>query len=145
MPRPLKLTPDVVKRFVNAMRLGAPFDLSCRYAQVHRATAYKWLKQAEADVAAGLDADASVYVQFAEAVELAEGEMLVANLAVLEKAAARDWKAAAWRLERRFPQQFGRKVDVQANFLHVILHVATGAGYKVGTTAGRWPPTWSRP
>jgi hypothetical protein len=63
------------------------------------------------------------YRQFADAVDQAMAESEARDLAVILKAAEKNWTAAAWRLERRFPDRYGRndrtkveaKVDVEIN------------------------------
>jgi hypothetical protein len=49
--------------------------------------------------------------EFSDAVKKAEGQAAVGWLAKIEKAANEgEWQAAAWKLERRYPQSYGRKV-----------------------------------
>lgn len=119
MARPSKLTADVQDRIVEALKLGATFELAAQYGGVSYHSFNLWRKRgaAELERVANARKNASIreserpYVEFYEATKKAEGEAAVAWLERIEQA-ARDgaWQAAAWKLERRYPQQYGRTV-----------------------------------
>lgn len=91
-----KLTPDVRERLLQAVRLGATHELACMYAGV------------SVDSFARYRTDAD----FAEDVKRAEGQAALGWLAKIEKAATDgNWQAAAWKLERRYPDVYGRRVQ----------------------------------
>ncbi len=54
-----------------------------------------------------------LYLQFFDTVKksISEGEIFDAG--TIKKASAESWQAAAWRLERRFPDRWGRKERVE--------------------------------
>lgn len=103
MARPRKLSKDIVDKLVQALALGATYDLACRYAGIERTTFYKWMKRGEA----GEDAQ---FVNLFNAIKDIEARAALGWLAKIEEA-ARDgsWQAAAWKLERRYPQEYGRR------------------------------------
>ena len=94
-PQPTKYTPDRVERILQAVRVGATQRLAALYGGVDEDTIIRWRK---------------THVEFAEAIKAAEGAAGVGWLAKIE-AAANDgtWQAAAWKLERRYPHEFGRQ------------------------------------
>jgi transposase len=95
--RPTKFTPERVQQILDAIALGATFRLACMYAGVSEDTFARW-REAKTD--------------FADAVKQAEGRGAIGWLTKIEKAANDDnWQAAAWKLERRYPQEYGRKVQ----------------------------------
>lgn len=99
MARSYKRTPEVEKRIYDALRLGATYKLAAQYACIDHATLYRWLEK-----------DAT----FATKVKEAEGAATVGWLAKIEKAASDgNWQAAAWKLERRYPDDFGRRERVE--------------------------------
>lgn len=102
--RPTKLTPNVQRRIVTAITLGAPMSLAAAYAGVSPDAAAQW-------VIRGNEVDAKdPYKSFAQAVLEAEGSSAIGLLAKIEAAANEgEWRAAAWKLERRYPQLFGRQ------------------------------------
>lgn len=93
--RPTKYTPEYIDKILEAIRLGAPLTHACRYANVSFETFNEWRKQ---------------YPEFSEQVKMAEGEMVKTCLEQIDTAATSgNWQAAAWRLERRYPHEFGRR------------------------------------
>lgn len=107
MARPTKLTPDTQQRITQAIQLGATYELAALYGGVTYATFYNWMK-------AGEEAKSGALFDFFNAVKAAEGKAAVQWLAKIE-AAANDgaWQAAAWKLERRYPNEYGRTVQEQ--------------------------------
>lgn len=93
--RPTKYTPENTEKILAAIRVGAPFTHACRVGGVSFETFNEWRKQ---------------YPEFSESVKVAEGESVKNALDVIDKAALKgNWAAAAWRLERRYPHEFGRR------------------------------------
>ena len=102
MARPTKLTPDVQVRIVNAISVGATYALAAQYGGVCPDTFTNWMRKGEAGK--------QPYVGFFEAVKEAEGAAAVKWLAKIEQAASDGtWQAAAWKLERRYPDDYGRQ------------------------------------
>jgi hypothetical protein len=118
--KPEKIT--VAEAIVQALRAGAYIEDAAESAGVAESTVYAWIARGQEhayDLTKGL---ASVpkaerpYVEFAEAVEKARASAVVYNLALIRQAAAAgNWKAAAWWLERTRPGQYGRQLRVDAN------------------------------
>lgn len=95
VPARSKYTPERVKRFLDAVRLGSTYRLAAAYAGISHETYANWLDSKP---------------EFFAAVKEAEGVAVVGWLAKIEKAANDgNWQAAAWKLERRLPEDFGRK------------------------------------
>ena len=108
MPRPTKMTPETTEKLVKALRLHATHRLACQYAGISEGAFYKYMKLGQADIEAG---EATPFVEFVKAIKEAEGTASVAALAMIEKAASEgNWQAAAWKLERRYPREYGRRV-----------------------------------
>lgn len=92
-----KYTPDTVKRITDAIKLGATYKLASAYGGITFQTFNTWRDTKPA---------------FAQALQDAEGEAAVKWLAKIEAAASDgNWQAAAWKLERRYPQDYGRHVQ----------------------------------
>jgi transposase len=105
MGRPSKLTNDTQTRIVQAIQLGATYEMAAQYGGIAYNTFNEWIKKGEAQ-------RAGVYREFYEAIKEAEGKAVVGWLAKIEKAANDgNWQAAAWKLERRYPQDYGRQVQ----------------------------------
>ena len=88
---------------------------------MNKTTVYDWLKQG-ARLNDEIDKNPNIKISENDALlitlsnnikkALAEAEMK--DLSVIAKASEKSWQAAAWRLERRFPDRWGRKLDVSA-------------------------------
>ena len=129
--RPTKYTPEVVTKMLDAIRMGATYELAAGYAGVSKDSFERWRKN-KAD--------------FAARIKEAEGVGAIGWLAKIEKAASDGtWQAAAWKLERRYPSQYGRTVKehvgpnggpVQIRTIEVVM--PNGGDDDDGTLV-RWP------
>lgn len=127
MARKSKFTPDTQARIVQAIELGATYELAASYGGIHYDTFRTWMNEKPA---------------FSEAVKAAEGKAVVKWLAKIEQAASDgNWQAAAWKLERRYPGDYGRtrtehtgkdggpiRVDVSKLSDDELLQLASGEG-----------------
>ena len=85
--RPTKYNPLVQERIANALSAGNTRKDSAAYAGISEDTFALWLAK---------------YPDFADAIEKAEADAAVRNVAIIGKAAQNGtWQAAAWWLERR--------------------------------------------
>ena len=104
MARPTKLTPDVQERICQAIQLGATYVLSAQYGGVSYDAFNDWMNK-------GQVATSGANYQFYHAVKAAEARGVIGWLAKIEKEASEgSWQAAAWKLERRYPSEYGRSV-----------------------------------
>lgn len=126
MPAPTKLIPDLQKRICDLVRVGHAPYVAARLCGVHHSTHYDWMERGESGE--------EVYSEYSEAVKKAESESEELLLAEIRKHAAgievyrtkevvkptgvevtsetkqqRSWQAAAWILERRFPERWKNK------------------------------------
>src|SRR5262249_28454299 len=99
--RPSKFTPEREGRLLDALRAGNTRSAACQYAGISDETFARWLAR---------------YVDFVEAVKSAAPPAEVPMVARIAHAAQDGtWQAAAWWLERRRPDDYGRRdrVDVE--------------------------------
>ena len=93
--RPTKRTPETVKKLCDAIRLGASYGDACGYAGIDHDTFSKWRHD---------------FPEFSAEIKEAEGAGRVQLIAKIQKAANDgNWQAAAWMLERRDPENYGKK------------------------------------
>jgi len=105
MARPTKCTLDVQTTLVFALSEGATLEHACDYAGIGPSTYYEWMQRGEAGE--------PEFAEFAETVTRARGRGIVTDLSTISKAVlAGDWKAAAWRLEHRYPAEYGKKLQI---------------------------------
>lgn len=101
-------TPERTAIICEALEGGAYLATAAALAGLHPDTVYKWLKR-------GAEGE-EPYATFASAVESAQatGEKRLLDLIRAAAAEPKHWQAAAWMLERKFPDRYGRKMRVEA-------------------------------
>ena len=107
MARPTKLTPEIQEHIVQALQLGASYELAANYGGISYKTLTRWMQtgQRQAD---------SEYGDFYQAINKARSDMVIRALLKIEQAANNgSWKASAWKLERMYPKIYGGKSDEQ--------------------------------
>lgn len=85
-----------------ALAQGLTREQACAYAGISMNKLRNWVKEAEA-LAATTDETG-----FLDELANAEATAALRWLSLIDTAAERDWKAAAWKLERRFPRSYGK-------------------------------------
>jgi transposase len=100
--RPTKLDADTSDRICSAIRGGNYIETAAAVAGIHRDTLYTWLKR-------GRTEEDGIHRDFVLAVDEALANAEKNALRTIEDASDEHWQAAAWRLERRFPERWGRK------------------------------------
>ena len=116
MARPTKFTPDTIKRLTNAISVGSTYVLACKHAGI----SYEIFNQWRHGKGFPQGTTAEQKVQFVDAIEKAEGDAAVGWLAKIEKAASDgNWQAAAWKLERRYPSDYGRTVTQHEGTINI--------------------------
>lgn len=117
--RPSKLTPETSERLVCAIEAGTTYGQACMFAGLDYTTYRKYMRRGEAEAqrlcdggnAEGTTAQReSPFLALWQAVQAAEGSLVVRLLTTIEAAAEKHWQAAAWKLERRFPREYGRRM-----------------------------------
>lgn len=101
MPRRLKLNERVQNIICEALANGVTVETAAEIAGIGQSTLYNWLKLGREGVAK--------YKPFADAVEEAIAKSELVLLERIHEASKHTWQAAAWILERRFPERWGRR------------------------------------
>lgn len=102
MSRQTKLTPEVQSLIVDAIRNGNYMETAAQAVGVDQATVWRWMQR-------GADEEQGIYCEFRKAVESARADAEKRDLDIITRAAHDgSWQAAAWKLERRTPQRWGR-------------------------------------
>jgi len=107
--RPRKLTAESLEKLIESISLGGTYELACNYAGVSYSSFRVWMINGET-------ATSGPERELFLAVKHAEGAATAKWLKMIEQAAADgNWPAAAWKLERRYPDMYGRKVNENRN------------------------------
>ena len=77
---------------------------------ISKQTWYNWLNKGE-------KAKSGIYRELWEEVQKAESRAEIRYVSIIAKAAPENWQAAAWWLERKYPERWARKdkVDLSAD------------------------------
>jgi len=101
MPKkPIEITQEFIDEFCKYIQEGNYIETVCDLMQINKDTVYKWIRLG--------GKGNPKYKPFADAVKKAMAQSEMFLLAVLSRAAEKgQWKAAAWRLERKSPKRWG--------------------------------------
>ena len=103
--RPTKLTPDVQELIVDGINAGLTYGMTCARAGVTYATFYNWLEKGEV-------AKNGILMEFFDAVSRAKADSALRLVSQIMLQAPADWRAAAFLLERRFPDDYGKRSEI---------------------------------
>jgi hypothetical protein len=94
------LTPELAARLETMLRAGNYIEVACRAVGISGEAFRKWMRRGRAGE--------QQFAEFLGRMEraLAEGE--VRNVARIAAATQDSWQAAAWMLERQYPERWGR-------------------------------------
>ena len=104
--RKSKLTPQLQQKIVDVIAAGNYHHVAARYAGIDQATFYRYMSLGE-------QAQSGIYFEFCKAVKEAEAQAQARNVAIIQRAANDSWQAAAWWLERKYYQDWGRKERIE--------------------------------
>lgn len=104
--RPTKYTPERVKSILSDLAAGIPKQHAAIRAGVSDQTLLNWEHK---------------YPEFAAGIRKAEADAVARNVALIQRAAQDGtWQAAAWWLERRHPEEFGRRDRLSIEYEAII-------------------------
>ena len=106
----LESEPELGNKICALLEKGVPRVHACNQFGVAEKTFYNWINKYKESVSSGKEDN--IYYQFGKAVKEAESKFIERNLQVIQVASLKSWQAAAWLLERRFAEDFGRKEKV---------------------------------
>jgi len=103
MSRPTKLTPEVQDRIMQAVQAGNYLETAANFAGIDGSTLRRWVQKGSAPSAP------EPYRTFCTALKSARASAEVRSVALIQQAATGGtWQAAAWYLERSYPERWGR-------------------------------------
>lgn len=94
MPNRRKLTPETRDRILALIKAGNYRETAAAAVGIRGDTLREWLRR-------GAREEGTIYSDFAELMDQAEAEAEARDVALIGKAGQEDWRALAWRLERR--------------------------------------------
>ena len=127
MARPTDCTPELTAALCAELRLGMSIRAACQHVGIDDSTYRKWMMR-------GADGE-EPFVTFRTEATRAKADGIRALVATVRKAAQDDWRAAAWILERREPDDWSRRTEitgasggpVQVDMTALVTQAATAA------------------
>jgi len=111
MARKRKLTKELIKEAYKLVAAGNYDKDVYPILGIDKSTWYRWLSEGET-------AKSGLKREFYDTIKKAEKEAIARNVALIQRAAQEgNWQAAAWWLERKYFEDWGRKdkVDLSAD------------------------------
>jgi len=112
--RPQKINSQLIDAICEDIAQGFTYDQAAQRNGISASTFFRWMLKAK-------DPDCDpIFIHFAAEVEAASQFSEYEALQIVRSAAIinRNWKAASWFLEKRFPEKYGRRknsVDNERN------------------------------
>lgn len=103
MGKPSLLTEELADQVVTMLRSGTLPRVACEAVGIDIRTLQRWLERGRS----GRERD-KAYREFTERVGRARAEAEARAVAQIARAASEDWRAAAWLLERQWPERWGK-------------------------------------
>jgi hypothetical protein len=102
--RPSKLTPELQAEIILLIKMGNFVEVACETVGINKSTFYDWMKKGK-----NSNHPKNKYRKFQEAVEQAMAWSEARDVAIITKLSKENWRAAAFRLERKYPKKWGKK------------------------------------
>lgn len=96
--QPTKYTPELVQRTKELIELGLNYQDVCDSLGISKETFSQFRKK---------------YIEYSDVVRVANAKVKEISLKSLRVGEMKDWKAAAWRLERRWPEEYKEKKELE--------------------------------
>lgn len=106
MARKTKLTKDLIEQAEKLIKLGNYNTTVTQYLGIHQSTWYKWMQDGE-------NAKSGLKKELFDRIKSAESHAEIRNVQLIQNAGNNTWQAAAWYLERKFPDRWGNKEKMQ--------------------------------
>lgn len=99
------LTAEISNRLVDLVRRGNFLEVACKACGVTPSQLHKWLERGHSGE--------QPYRELGLRLSAAQAEAEIVLVESLNEAASRDWKAAAWKLERKYPDRYGPRLEAR--------------------------------
>lgn len=101
--RPSKLNKALTEKICNFIKMGSYIEVAAQANGIDRTTFTAWMHRgAKAIEAKSKNPIEKRYIRFVKCIHKATAEAEIMDLEKIDMASDTDWKAAAWKLERRY-------------------------------------------
>jgi len=106
----LKINDAMIQSLYDFVSTGYTISAACAKNKISRVTYYDWIRRGKADTDIN---EQTLYRQLVERMEGAEALHEQTHLTTIQAASVNTWQAAAWLLERRYPERYAKRVVPQ--------------------------------
>lgn len=99
--RRLKLNDEMIDKIAGIIASGNYVKTACDIVGISETTYYDWMQKGKAGK--------KPYAKLSEAIKKAEAVAEAKRVQTILEASEEQWQAAAWYLERRYPDRWGKK------------------------------------
>jgi hypothetical protein len=103
MARPSKVTDSLIEQFCSILRYTWSIETTIKKTGIGRASFYRWKQRVSQGKGTPMEG------RFIREVDMVEGGMKLVMEVRLAQHFDEDWRAIAWWLERKYPQEYGRR------------------------------------
>jgi len=105
----MKYNKKIVEEIVSYIKAGVPNKHAALAVGIGEETFYGWMREK---------------AEFSESIKKAQSLAVARNVVTVQKAAKKNWQAAAWWLERRYPEEFAlrQKMELEGKLDIRVLH-----------------------
>ena len=108
--RPSKLTPELQAEIILLIKTGNFVETVCTTVGINKSTFYDWIKKGEQS-----NHPRNRYNIFQESVKKAMAWSEARDVAIITQHSEENWRAAAWKLSRKYPKKWGKKAYADLN------------------------------
>lgn len=114
-----KINEERIQRIARAYRIGAADTHAAMAGGINLGTLYEWQRVGNELRELGapeeeLSEVQKLYLKFVNEIDQARADQIEELMGIIQTAAATSWQAAAWKLERLYPQLYGRTTITHA-------------------------------
>ena len=114
--RPVKINPTIQAELVKMIQAGNYMETAAAFVGISISTMRDWIRRGEREAQRFIDEprarpikSETPFLEFSAAIKKAQAAAEIRDVIIIGDAARESWQAAAWRLDRKYPEKWGRK------------------------------------
>lgn len=134
------LNKDIRDNIIKLINDGNYIETACVACGITKQTFFNWLHKAESG---GGGNGNQIYIDFFVELKKAEAHNIAENVKLIQEAGRKpqNWMASAWLLERKYPEKFGRRMELEVGPSKVLIALQERASKFIDTPKLIEPPS----
>lgn len=108
--RETKLNKEMIEKIARYIELGFTIKDTCEAVGINKDTFFEWKRQGKSDKENGIKSDFS---DFSDSIKKSKHSIKELMLSKIVQTAKEKWEAAAWWLERNFPEDYSLRPELR--------------------------------